>query len=1036
MRWLRWATLLCCWAACALAHAEGIERWPVIDGQDLKFDRLPADSGLSQTRAAQVLQDDRGFLWFGTQHGLSRYDGYGFKVYVNEPGKPDSLGGVFVYALFKDREGALWVGTDQSLDRYDAASETFRHHQLEAPQPAVIHISQDRSGMFWLSTAAGLIRFDPRTGAQRRYTHHDGVPGSLSSTDVKSSGEDRQGVFWVATAAGLDQFDPEEGTVRWHLPLPVAVREFSFHEDREGVFWVAFGTGNGLAILDRESRRLQRISFRDKESAADALTGVFALLEARDGTMWFATMGSGLLRLDRSGRRFVRYRWNPGQPDSIAENRAIALAQDREGALWVGLHALPPNRVMPEPSPFQSYLPGLAEPEGMAEHLVNSVFEDDEGHLWMGAGGALREWDRRHGTVRVHHLDGPERSLEVLAIADAGDGWLWVGTLGNGLFKFNRRSGAVRHLARDAHGLDSSTVTRLLKDRRGLWWLATWNGLWRFDPRDGSFRVYRREPGSGTEAYFSLAESPDGRLWLGSTTGLHRFDRATGSFETYRHVPGRSDTLSNDTVNAVLVDSAGTLWVATQNGLNRFDAQRGSFSRLFKADGLPGNAVSCILQDARQVLWVSTNEGLARFDPSRADMTRYTVADGLPGNDLTAWGACFRGPRGTLFFGGFAGAVAFDPDRVLRESQAPTVVLTELRLAGRVVQVGDGTPLRRSICFADPLVLDSAQNDLSLQMTALSFASPASNRYRYRREGLDENWHEGGPENRTVSFVGLPPGDYVLQMQGATRHGPWSEPGIRLPIRILAPWWRSAWFIGALVLVLSGLLWAAYRWRVLQIRRRYELRLEERLRERGRIARDLHDSLLQTLQTLLFQLQAVRNLLPTRAEAALQRLDRALDQGDLAVQEARNAVFGLRHGPEESDPAALLDGLWDELQASDERAAAIRMTVAVSGLPRPLPAGGCDEVRCIAREALRNVVNHAQAQQAWMQLVFEHDGLRLEIADDGVGIAADAVRPGHWGLGGMHERAREMGAELQVGPRAGGGTSVRLHLPMPTRGAS
>lgn len=1025
---------MCLWAAWALAHAAEIERWPVVDGHDLKFDRLPADSGLSQTRAAQVLQDDQGFLWFGTQHGLSRYDGYAFKVYVNQPGQPDSLGGVFVYALFKDREGALWVATDQSLDRYDAATETFRHLRLDAPQPVVTHISQDSSGLLWLSTASGLIRLDPQTGAQRRYTHDDGIPDSLSSSDVKSSGEDRQGAFWVATAAGLDRFDPETGTVRWHVPLPVPVREFSFHEDRQGVFWVAFGTGNGLAILDRQTRRLQRISFRESESAADALTGVFAVLEAQDGTLWFATMGSGLLKLDRPARRFVRYRWHAGQPSSIAENRVIALAQDRDGVIWVGLHALPPNRVIPEPSPFQAHLPGLAEPEGMAEHLVNSVFEDDEGRLWMGAGGALREWDRSSGAVKVHRLDGAERSLEILAIADAGDGWLWVGTLGNGLFRFQRRTGEVQHFVsrpRDPRSLGSNTVTRLLKDRRGLWWLATWKGLWRFDPKDGSFRGYRRDPTASAEAYFSLAEAPDGRIWLGSTTGLYRFDPQTGDFETYRHVPQRQDTLSNDTVNAVYVDHAGTLWVATQNGLNRFDEKRGTFSRIFKADGLAGNAVSCILQDDTHVLWISTNEGLARFDPVLRDFRRYTVADGLPGNDLTAWGACFRGPRGTLFYGGFAGAVAFNPSQVVADARAPTVVLTELRLAGRVVTAGSDTPLKRSICFADPLVLQPTQNDLSLQMTALSFASPSSNRYRHRLQGLDDSWREGGPEQRTANFAGLPPGDYVLQMQGATRHGPWSEPGIRLPIRILAPWWRSTWFMALAVAAIGLLLWIGYRLRLRQIGQQYELRLQERLRERGRIARDLHDSLLQTLQTLLFQLQAVRNLLPGRAEEALLRLDQALDRGDTAMQEAREAVFGLRSTPQEGDLVALLRGLWDELAAGDERAAAVHLSVGVTGLSRPLLSGQCEELRHIAREALQNVLNHARARVVKIHVHFERNRLLLRITDDGIGITADAVKPGHWGLSGMRERAQEIGGELQYGPRPGGGTQVELSLPIP-----
>ena len=353
---------------------------PVVDGKDIRFSRLSTDEGLSQTRVLQIVQDDQGFMWFGSQYGLNRYDGYKFKVFKHEPGNPNSLSGVFISSLFKDRSGSLWIGCDEFLDKFDPVTETFTHYRIDTTGAQgetvpVTHISQDRMGILWLSTLRGLYRFDPSTGAIIRYRHDPNDPFSLSSDEIKATGEDKTGTFWVGTSEGLDGFDRDTGKVTLHVPLHER-GEMSFYEDRFGVFWIVHVTGGGLAVFDRKTNTLTHYSFH-KGHLSDALpTGVRAILEDRDGTLWFGTMGDGLLKFDRKGRKFVRYRNDPANPESLGEDDLAALSQDREGNIWVGLNMMAPNRFATRPPLFEKFKHEPGNPNSLSGTMVNGIYED------------------------------------------------------------------------------------------------------------------------------------------------------------------------------------------------------------------------------------------------------------------------------------------------------------------------------------------------------------------------------------------------------------------------------------------------------------------------------------------------------------------------------------------------------------------------------------------------------------------------------------------------------------------------------------
>ena len=792
---------------------------PVVDGTDVRFTRLSTDYGLSQRRVSEIVQDDQGFMWFGTQYGLDRYDGHNFKVFVPDPRNPNSLSGVFVTALFKDRKGALWVGCDQFLNRFEPATETFARY----PVPDVSHISQDTAGTLWLSTQGGLYSLDPSTGRIRQYSHDPSDPSSLSSNSIKSSGEDKQGGFWVATAEGLDEFDRSTGRVTLHVPVPEPSREMSFYEDRFGIFWILRASGNGLDVLDRKKNTLTHYSFHEGEPASNALTGVMAMLEDQNGTLWLATQGSGLLKFDRDRRRFIRYRNDPSDPESLAQNRVISLFADREGSVWAGLDGKGPTRFVTRPASFKKTPNDFGIPKNQNEGYVQAIYEDRQGILWLGTSEGLDRIERAGSRRAFHRIPWPGMVIDSITLSEDRSGNLWVGTYDQGLLHFDRQTGkfrAYRHDPADPSSLSNDTVTRLVVDPDGTLWAATWDGLDHFDASTGRFKTYGRGLEGRNILNLELAEDPEGKLWLGThSSGLHRFDPATGQFTIYKHDPNRQESLSDNRVNSVFFDHTGGMWVGTQNGLDKFEPQAGTFTVYGERDGMAGTVVSCILEDDRGRLWMSTNEGVSSLDPITRRFNNYTSVDGLPGADLTGWGTCFKSADGEMFFGGFSGATAFYPDKVTDNRYVPPVVLTDFRLSGAPVEVGAGSPLEKSITYTHALTLSHQQNMFSLEFSALSYLNPATNRYRYKLEGLDSKWHEVGSEHRLVNYTTLPVGTYVFRVQGATSQGPWSEPGVELRIKILPPWWRTWWFRGLGIAAFLSALGILYQIRIRQVRR-------------------------------------------------------------------------------------------------------------------------------------------------------------------------------------------------------------------------
>ena len=1015
----------------------GVVKLPVVEGGKARFTRITTTDGLSQTRVSQIVQDDRGFIWFGTQYGLDRYDGYDFKVFVHEAGRVNSLAGAYVYSLFKDRTGMLWIGCNRTLDRFDPRTETFTHYRIETDELAslgstVLHISQDRDGMLWLATSTGLHRLDPKTGKIIHYRHSAADPQGLSTNDITWSGEDRNGDFWVGTVDGLDEFDRATGKILIHIPIPDPI-QVAFFEDRYGQFWIYHYFGTGLALYDRASNTLTKYSFYPQEPSPDAETGVKGMVEDRNGDLWLGSPGLGLLKFDRDNRRFIRYRNHAGDPHSIAEDKVIALFRDREGNIWTGLHSVGVNHFSVSKPQFEVFKHQADDPNSLSEDFVNAVVEDSRGSLWLANDEGVNRLDRTTGKLTGIALAIGTKPM-IIDISEDRSGMLWFGTYGRGLYSYDPNSGRLkgyRHNSADPNSLSNDIVYRTFEDHAGNLWVGTGDGLDQLNADKESFHVYKPELDvRHKQIYVRIAEDEKGTLWLGTDqSGLQHFDPVTHRFTVYKSDPDNPSALRDDSVGAVYVASTHLIWIGTENGLNRLDPTTGKFAGYDSHNGLSGNAIDCLLEDDHGYLWMNTNKGLSRLNPSDGTFANYSDADGLPGTDLTGWAACFKSRRGELFFAGFAGAVGFFPDRLEEAPYGPQVVFTDLELSGAPAAIGAGGPLSRSIAYTDRIVLPHEMNMFSLRFAGLRYFSPESNRYRYKLEGLDSNWYEVGSNERRATYTTLPAGAYTFRVQSATARGAWKEPGTSLQVVVLPAWWATWWFRATYAALLVVAIWIAYVLRVRQLSRQLTVRMQERVNERTRIARELHDTVLQGLASASLQLEVVDRQIPddSTAKPLVQRISQMMRQ---VMDEGRHTVRGLRlrHSEEESLERALT-------QISNDLAAPrkAKYQVVVEGAACPLRALVRDEIYRIGGEALVNAFRHAGASVVETVLEYGRDHFRLLVRDDGQGIDPEVVtgggREGHFGLSGLRERAAKIGARLKVRTAPAVGTEIDLLVP-------
>lgn len=1029
-------------AACGFARAQAVSVVDVtlVAGAPIQFHGLSAPAPpFAQQR---MVQDRYGFLWLSASDGLRRYDGYGF-MKVPDAQSARNVGHIIGHSFASDRAGRLWIGADDSLNRYDPATGSLTQYRSPDEVCGTVRIAhdivEDQDGVIWLATDDGVTALDPATS--KTTCHRPRYTPGVGETRIIAMAAVPDGTLWSTSSAGLYALDRRTGEVTRHLRLETGSgprlvctgfpsRPFL---DSAGTLWVGLSSGGDLASVNVATGDVVAYAFQGGGLAPNASSGVVSIQEDHDGALWLGTNRLGLVKFAPDRKQAIWYQSNPDDPDGLRDDLVINLFKDRDGNFWALTRAGAVYRFDSGSPRFRSYRHQQANPQSLGKGTVTAAYMDDPDTLWIGTNRGLNRVDRK--TDQATQVDQPVFARGVSAIAKDHAGHLWFGTNGNGVVRFDPASGQYRtyaHAASDPRSLNHNRVTVVHVDRAGRVWVATDFGLSRWDPSTQDFSTFRPQPRILAQ-YRSIAEDASGVLWLAtSSRGVQRFDPGTGTFTIFDTELRAALPPGHNRVNSVHVDRTGMVWAATFRGLGKLDPRTATFTSYASRSGLPADMVIGILGDDDGHLWLSSPNGLSKFDPRTESFTNYHASDGLLtdrfGNPVVAT----RSSGGEMFFGSQNGLVAFFPGQVTERERSLPVYLTELRLFGEPVLPGNG-PLQQPIWSATSLDLEW-RNIVSFDFTALNYVDPARTRYRYRLEGFETKWNETDSSRRSATYTMLPAGDYTFQVQARGARGDWSESAVALEIHVPPPWYATWYFrlLVAAVLLLS--LWLAYRLRVRQLHRRFEIALYARLGERSRIARELHDTLLQSYQASLLWFRTALNALPERPLEAKQRLELALDRAEAAIVEGRDAVQGLRTSTVEvNDLAEAIAATGASLTNGHAAGEAPVIDVAVDGASRHLNPLVREEVWRIAGEALRNSFHHANARRIAVTLHYGAQQFRLTVVDDGKGIEAATLEgqqpASHFGLPGMRERAAIIGGQLEVRSTIGRGTEVELRVP-------
>jgi len=828
--------------------------------QAVRFGHLTKSAGLSNMTVEAVVEDQQGFLWFGTPDGLNRYDGYTFKIYRFDPDNPQSLSQNQIQALLVDRSGALWIGTwGGGLNRYDPATDTFVRYRHADDDPGsisnnfVISLYKDRQGDLWAGTYGGANHFDAASGAFNHFTvDAANAERGLSTPNVHVMLEDRAGDLWFGTDRGLDHLDRRTGSVvhylhDYHDPGSISNSNiWALREDRDGTLWV--GTHGGLNRFDRKTRTFSH--FRHEQGNPYSLSSdhVTRLMEDRNGTLWVGTDGGGLNRFDRVTGRFYSYRHSPYDAASLSSNVVRSIFEDYEGDLWIGTNTGGINIYNRRNAAFAYYRNRPDDPFSLSNSGVLSFLEDSDGTLWVGTEGGLNRFSPVSGRFRAYRHD-PHNSHSlsadaVLSLLKDRHGNFWVGTYFGGLNRFDEDRGSFEHIPFDkdgSNGLSGPHVWDLLEDHEGQLWIATFDGLNRYDYDTGQFTHYHHDPNDAgslaNDVVWSLYEDAGGTLWIATQDGLSRYDRAGDRFRTYRHDEADSTSLSASQIYVMTEDQEGRFWLGTAGGgLNRFDRTTETFTAFRTRDGLPNNVINGLLEDDRGRLWISTNEGISAFNPDAGSVVNYDRSDGILAGPFTKK-AYLKSHSGALYFGGINGYTRFSPDSVRANSAIPPVVLTDFQIFNKPVRFGgEKDPLRHPITEAKQIRLQYDQSVITFGFAALNFRAPEKNAYAYRLSPFDADWQYVGTR-RTATYTNLDPGRYIFHVKGSNNSGLWNETGTSIEVVIKPPYWATWWFRLLGFVGLVGITFWAFRTRTHSIRARNQT-LQSEIDERRRIERE------------------------------------------------------------------------------------------------------------------------------------------------------------------------------------------------------
>lgn len=814
-----------------------------------RFRRLTTDQGLSQSHVSAILKSSRGFMWFATEDGLNRFDGYKYIHYKHDPANPASIHDSFVLSLLEDEAAQMWVGTSTGLDRYDRDKNSFVHYPHPRLALAINTIFRDSNNRVWLGTDQGLYLFDRARGTYQLYRYMGPDAGS-GSEFVTSIAEGKGYVLWVGTEKGLYKLDVRSGeftAYKHNAPAPTGLKSDwikVLHFDKQGNLWV--GThGGGISVMDGYGNIVRHFAHHPGDPASLGHNHVLSMATDGAGKIWIGTENGGISIYDPVTDRFKSVRNDPDDRFSLSNNSVYSIYCDSAKNMWIGTYAGGVS-FLPNFGPkFDSYRRAISNPNSLSNNTVLAICGDNErDDIWIGTdGGGLNRFNRKTKNFTFYrHREGDPNSIAndyVISVIWVAKDILGLGFHNGGFDFFNVVTGAVEHhlpQKDNPNSLSISDVNNMTRDRDGNLWIGTWKGgLDFYDVKTKKFTHYRHrsdDPNSiSGDIVTTIFQDKKGDIWVGTFNGLDLLLPDRSGFKHFRNIPNDPASISHNKVQSILEAENGDLWIGTVGGgLCYFDRKKGVFNSFSEKDGLASNVVFAIQKDKKDNLWLSTNKGLSKLSLLTKGFRNYGISDGLPGNEFRD-NSRFQMADGQMYFGGINGFISFYPDSLRYNDFVPPVFITGFQIFNREVVTGaDDHILHEQISEAKTITIRHDQSVITFEFAALSYTVSEKNQYAYMLEGFDVNWNYTG-NKRTATYTNLDPGTYVFKVKGSNNDGLWNEKGVSIELIITPPFWLTWWFRLLTALVIVALIAALFKIRTYTIRKQQRI-LEQQILER------------------------------------------------------------------------------------------------------------------------------------------------------------------------------------------------------------
>ena len=839
----------------------------IINAQSISFNRLTTNNGLSNNYVSNLIQDRLGFLWFATDDGLNRFDGYDFKVFRNNPSDKSSISDNSTFAITEDDSGRIWIGTKIGyLNCYDPVLDKFIYWKIESEitkDNSITNIHIDKKFNVWIGTyRSGLYKLDTKTGKTLNWIHKKDDPESISNNYISSIVEDEFGNLWIGTFNGLNQFNPNRSGshfVKYYFDKNNTnslsdniIWGIAESKSEKNKLWL--GTANGLTILNTETKSFSRINIPNPDNLQFGKGTGTVVEEIVDGesVIWINSY-AGMLRYNVTRNRFDRFLSEKDNPNSLTSNQVNNIIKDRSGVLWIatdnGLSYFSQKSIKFNNSLLFS--DRSVDLNKLDKLNVKAITKSSDRTLWIGTDNGLYFSSNVNGKLLLKKYSAlSSENIWSLTAGNSND--LWIGTYGSGLFHLNYKTNQLT--GHDIlRGVIKSTsrnfVKSVFKDDKNNLWIGYWGvGLAKLNLSTGKVQNWLHQKDNmnslSHDDVWTIFQDSKKRIWIGTNGGgLNLYDESNGGkFSHYSFKEGSKNSLSSNSVYSIVesknknVGNNNTiLWIGTSNGLNKLVINNPDSKNISQSDvkvtfyttkdGLTDNSIKSIVEDENGNLWLGTSSGITLFDLSKNTFTNFSTSDGVIGTDFN-FTSSFKLNGNLIIIGSTAGLNYFNPNRISQSSYKPAVVLTDFLIFNNSVKAEANSILSKNIFNTDEVTLSHKQNVFSFQFAALDYNNPASIKYAYKMEGFDKGWIQSGTR-RFITYTNLNPGKYTFKVKSTNSDGIWNSNETSLAVIITPPWWQTGWAILLYFIVFVLGVWAIFKFQNYRTKLQHELKFRE-----------------------------------------------------------------------------------------------------------------------------------------------------------------------------------------------------------------